>query len=59
MISLLIMLLIIVVVAAIAIWLIQTFLPTQPWNNILKAIVGLIILVWLLMYFVPGLHLAH
>jgi len=56
MLTLLVSLLIAVVIAGLLIWVV-TLLPLPgPWNRIVQVLVGLILLVWLLEYFVP-LHM--
>ena len=59
MISLLITLLIVLIVAAVVFWIIGMLPIPAPWGNIIRAVVGLIILIWLLMYLVPAAHLPH
>jgi len=56
MISLLITLLIVLIVAAVVFWIIGQLPIPAPWGNIIRAVVGLIILIWLLSYVLPWGH---
>jgi hypothetical protein len=53
MISILVSLLILVIVVSVIFWVLSLFPLPAPWNNIARAIVGLIILIWLLSYLLP------
>ena len=53
MISILISLLILVIVVAIIFWVISLLPIPAPWSNIARAIVGLIVLIWVLGYLLP------
>jgi hypothetical protein len=57
----LIILAVVIAVGALAFWIVgQLAFITAPWNNILRAIIALILVVWLLGYFLPGvLRLSH
>ena len=59
MLSLLITLLVVLIIAAVVFWIISLLPVPQPWLNIFRAIVGLIVLIWLLMYLVPGVAHVH
>jgi hypothetical protein len=59
MISLLITLLIVLIVAAVVFWIIGLLPIPQPWLNIIRAVIGLILLIWILMYFLPAGHLLR
>jgi hypothetical protein len=53
MISILISLLILVIVVAIIFWVLSLLPIPAPWSNIARAIVGLIVLIWVLGYLLP------
>lgn len=53
MIGLLVTLLIIVIVIAIFFWILSLLPLPQPWLNVARAIVGLIVLIWLISYLLP------
>jgi hypothetical protein len=53
MISLLVTLLILVLVAGVAFWIISLLPIPAPWLNVAKAIVAIIVLIYLLSYLVP------
>ena len=56
MLSLLITILIVLIVVAVVFWIISLLPIPQPWLNIIRAVIGLIVLIWLLMYLAPMAH---
>jgi hypothetical protein len=53
MISILVTLLIIVLVVGIVFWILSLLPIPQPWLNVARAILGLIVLIWLISYLLP------
>lgn len=59
MISILITLLVVCIVAAVVFWIISLLPLPAPWGRVAQAIVGLILLIWLLMWLVPAARVLH
>ena len=56
MLSLLVTLLIVGLIFAVVFWIIGLFPLPAPWGNVLRAIVGLILLIWLISFLMPLAH---
>ena len=56
MIGILITLLVVLIIAAVVFYILGMLPIPQPWLNICRAVLGLIILIWLLAWLLPGLH---
>lgn len=53
MISLLITLIIVVIVVGVLFWILSMLPIPQPWLNVAKVLIALVLLIWLLSYLVP------
>lgn len=56
MLSLLVTILIVGLIFAVVFWIIGLFPLPAPWGNVLRAIVGLILLIWLISFLLPLAH---
>jgi len=59
MLSILVTVLIVVIVVAVIFYILGLLPLPQPWMNVAKAIVALIVLIWLISYLLPAAGLGH
>ena len=53
MLSLLITLLIVLLIVSVVFWILTLLPLPQPWLNVVRAIFGIIVLIWLISYLLP------